>query len=182
MKQAFTKIVATIAFVFTATSTFASSGNVAERLGEAKFSLLDAVVKAETVSGPATSAKFELDDAGALVYSVYTVPQGLDKQAEEVDLTELAGPATEMPISVKAEIFADKEHIARASSQLTVIQMSNLSLREIIGHALAAQGGIAFDVHNPTVRNHRPVADVMILTEYGNVVTVTIDLISGKRI
>lgn len=182
MNQTALKFLFTMALSLGATSSYASSGNVEDRLVEAKFSLLDAVAKAEALSGPAISAKFELDDTGELVYSVYTVPQGIDKLAEEVDLTEVSGSATQIPISLKTEIFADKEHISRAASQLTVMQMSYLSLREAIERALMAQPGIAFDVHNPTVRTHRPVADVMIRTTDRHVITVTIDLISGKRI
>jgi hypothetical protein len=182
MNQVLCKVIAVSAFALMASHASADQGDVAQRLGEAKFSLVDAVIKAEAVSGPAISAKFELDDSNALVYSVYTVPQGLNKLPEEVDLTELAGPATQVPMAVNVEIFSDKEHIARAAGQMTVMQMSKLSLREIIEHALSAQPGTAFDVQNPAVRNRRPVADVMILSEYGHVVTVTIDLISGKRI
>ncbi len=84
--------------------------------------------------------------------------------------------------SARVRTHGLNEHIAWASSQLNVMQISKLSLREIIERALAAQPGVAFYVHNPTVRNRRPVADLVILSDCHDVTIVSIDLISVKRI
>lgn len=149
------------------------------RLKDAKFSLLDAIVFAEKSSGTALSAKFEMD-GDEMVYSVYTAPQGIALPAESADLTEVSGSAKILPMQFKTEIFQDKEHIARASTHLTLMQLSSFNLKQVIQKALNVKKGIVYSVKNPQVRNHRAVADVSILLLNGNVATVTVDLISGK--
>ena len=146
-----------------------------QKLPEAKITLIDAINFAEKTSGPATSAKFEMDGT-ELVYSVYTAPQGLAQLAEETDLTEMAGSAMALPTQGKAEVFTDKEHIARASMHLTLMQLSNLNLKEVIAKAARTQKGIVYSVKNPMVRDHHAVADVSILTPEGKSVVVTIQL------
>ena len=120
-----------------------------KKIREAKFTLQQIVAYAERTSGPATSAKFEMD-ATELVFSVYTAPQGLSTSAESTELTELSGSAVNVPIQAKAEIFTDKEHIARASTHLTLMQLSSLSLSQVIEVAQANQRGIVFSVKNPS--------------------------------
>lgn len=155
--------------------------NLIKKLAEAKLSLKDAITLAEKTSGPATSAKFEMDGE-QLVFSVYTAPQGPETSAEETELTEFSGNATVLPIVSKTEIFTDKEHISRASAHLTLKQLSRFSLSEIIDLALVAQNGIAYSIKNPIVKNHRAVADILILTKKGNIETVSVDMITGKII
>lgn len=149
-----------------------------QKLKEAKFSLIDVIAFSEKNSGPAISAKFEMD-GNDLVFSVYTAPQGLKASAEETALSELAGPATSLPIDAKTEIFTDKEHIARASTHLTLMELSKLNLTQVIRMALHAQPGFAFSVKNPTVKNRKAIAEVMILKDDGQVVTVSVDLIAN---
>lgn len=81
---------------------------------------------------------------------------------------------------LKAELFTDKEHIARASVHMTMFQLSKLNLKQVIEVALIKQRGTPIDVRNPMVRNHRPVADVIIVDEKQNAVRVMVDLLSGK--
>jgi hypothetical protein len=167
-------LIATALFV-SASAQASDDPKLLDNLRDAKFSLLDAITFAESSSGPATSAKFEMD-GDQLVFSVYTAPQGLSASPEATDLTELSGSATQLPIQSKAEIFADKEHIARASVHQTLMQLSNLTLKEVILKALRHQNGIVYSVKNPLVRNHRAVADVSILTPEGRTEVVTINL------
>ena len=169
-------------FILLATSLFISAyakaavdAQLLQKLKEVKFSLIEVITNAEKTSGPALSAKFEMD-GNDLVFSVYTAPQGLKASAEETALTELSGSATIIPITSKVEIFSDKEHIARASTHLTLMQLSILNLKQIIQKASKLQAGFVFSVNNPTVRNHKAVADVEILKDNGEVSTVTIDL------
>lgn len=152
-----------------------------KKLADAKFSLKEAISLAEKISGPATSAKFEMD-GDQLVFSVYTAPQGLEASAEQTELTEISGSATILPAVGKAEIFSDKEHISRASAHLTLKQLSRYTLNEIIDIALSAQIGTAYSVKNPKVINHKAVAEVLILTSKGNTETVSVDMITGKII
>ncbi|HTL11255.1 MAG TPA: hypothetical protein VL588_02125 [Bdellovibrionota bacterium] len=174
------KMMAMVPVLVFAGAARADEGALIQKLKGAKFSLLDAVAYAEKTSGPATSAKFELDDEGQnLVFSVYTAPQGIETSPESTDLTEVAGAATELPIQGAAEVFTDKEHIARASVHLALRQLSRWTLTEVIQKALRREPGMAFSVENPTVRRHRAVADVSVLTPCGEVRVVTVNLQSG---
>jgi hypothetical protein len=161
------------------TSAASEDAVLLKKLATAKMTLKDVVAYAEKTSGTATSAKFEMDGE-QLVFSVYTVPQGLMTAPDQTDLTEIAGSATVAPIAGKAEVFTDKEHIARASSHQTLMQLSNLTLSQIIDRALEKEAGTAFSVKNPVVRNHRPVADVLVLDDDGDVETVSVDMLTGK--
>lgn len=152
-----------------------------KKLADAKLSLKDAISLAEKTSGPATSAKFEMD-GNQLVFSVYTAPQGLEASAEETELTEISGSATILPAAGKAEVFSDKEHISRASTHLTLKQLSRYSLSEIVDIALSAQNGTAYSVKNPRILNHKAVAEVLILTSKGNTESISVDMLTGKII
>jgi hypothetical protein len=112
-----------------------------------------------------------------LVFSVYTAPQGLEASPEKTDLTEVLGHATLLPVAGKPVVFADKEHIARASTHQTLMQLSPYTLRQIVEAALARQPGMAYSVKNPMVRSHEAVADVAILTRTGKSVVVTVELL-----
>jgi hypothetical protein len=148
-------------------------------LKDAKITLLDGIDYAEKSSGPATSAKFEVSD-GKLILSVYTIPEGLGVEPETATLTEMGAVATESPIKPVFEVFADKEHIARASVHMTLFQLSKLNLKQVIQRALKVKAGAPIDVRNPMVRDSRPVADVVIADYDGDAYTVTVDLLSGR--
>lgn len=148
-------------------------------LKDSKVSLLDAISYAIANSGPATSAKFEVAN-NKLMVSIYTVPEGLNVEAEKATLTEFSGPAIEGTKGLKAEIFVDKEHIARASVHMTLFQLSRFDLTKVVQIAVKRKPGTAIDVRNPIVRNERPVADVVIVDKQNQVSTVTVDLLSGK--
>ena len=149
-------------------------------LKDAKISLLDGIDLAEKVSGPATSAKFEVSDDGKLALSVYTIPEGLGVEPERATLTELGGDAAQSPFQFTAEVFEDKEHIARASDHMTLLQLSKYSLRQLVERALARKPGTPIDIRNPMVRNHRPVADVVIVDSSGKAHTVTVNVLTGR--
>src|SRR6266436_5170362 len=108
------------------------------KLKDSKISLLEGIAQAEKTSGPVTSAKFEMD-GDSLSLSIYTAPQGLNTPAETNELSELSGDPTASAFAPKTEVFADKEHIARASVHLTLMQLSRLTLTQIIREALEEQ-------------------------------------------
>lgn len=153
---------------------------IAALMNTAKMSLAEGIDYAEKTSGAATSAKFEISDDGKLELSVYTIPEGLNAEAEKSQLTELSGLASEDLSKLKATVFTDKEHIARSSVHLTLRQLSKMSLKQIVEKAEKAASGRAIDVRNPVVRNNKPVADVVVVGKNQKISTVTIDLLSGQ--
>ncbi len=163
-------------------SAQADDTQVIAKIKDSKISLLSGIQQAEKSSGPVISAKFEMDDNNNLSLSIYTAPQGLSTPAESNDLTELSGDPTVTPFAPAAEIFKDKEHIARASVHLTVMQMSKFTLTKIILQALQIQPGVPYSVVNPMVRSGRPVADVFIADGNGHSIKVTIDVHTGQVI
>jgi hypothetical protein len=167
--------------LFSAHAALASGADadVIAHLKDAKISLLDGIAYAERTSGPTTSAKFEMD-GNDLSLSIYTAPQGLDTPAEANDLTELSGSPAVAAFAPKAEVFADKEHIARASVHLAIQQMSKLTLTQFIQKGLRVQSGTPYSVANPEIRNRQPVADVFIADSQNNSVKVTINVRTGK--
>jgi hypothetical protein len=178
------KILMTVTLLsLTALNAFASNEpkDILPLLRGAKMSLLDGIAYAEKLSGPATSAKFEVED-GKLNLSVYTVPGGLAQAPEAAALSEVSGNVLEAPFKASVEVFADKEHIARAAVHMTLLQQSPFSLSQIIGKALArVPGGSPIDVRNPMIRNKRPVADVVIADDDGDeAYTVSVDLLNGS--
>jgi hypothetical protein len=160
-------------------SVHADDSAVVAKLNTTKISLLDGIHQAERTSGPVTSAKFEMDGDN-LSLSIYTAPQGLQTPAESNDLTELSGDPSLQPFAPQAEVFKDKEHIARASVHLTLMQLSRFTLSEIIAQALEEQPGTPYSVANPEVRDGQPVADVSIVDRHGRSVKVTVNMRTGR--
>ncbi|MGZ3652831.1 MAG: hypothetical protein ACXVB9_21815 [Bdellovibrionota bacterium] len=159
----------------------ADDAQVISTLSTAKISLIDGIRQAEKSSGPVTSAKFEIGDDGKLSLSIYTAPQGLRTPAEDNQLSELSGDPTAAPFAPAAEVFKDKEHIARASVHLTLMQLSKLSLVQIIQVAQRAvdSDDVPYSVANPQVRNGLPVADVFFADD-GQSRKVTVNMLTGQ--
>jgi hypothetical protein len=144
------------------------------KLSAGRHTLLDGIRQAEKTDGPAISAKFEME-GDQLMLSVYTAKQGRDRDAEHNTLMELNGPATEAAWAPKTEVFPDKEHIARSAMQLTLMQLSRMSLSDVIKKAEAQQPGTVYSAI-PAVQDGRPVVSVLIATKDGLGKHVTIDL------
>jgi hypothetical protein len=147
---------------------------------DAKMSLVEGIEYAEKVSGVSTSAKFEIASNGKLMLSVYTIPEGLGVEPEKATLTEVSGDVTQAPFQPQIDVFADKEHIARATVHMTLFQLSKLSLKDVVARALQCEKGTPIDVRNPMVRKGRPVADVILFDDSLAVRTVTVDLLTGS--
>jgi hypothetical protein len=152
---------------------------IAALLGNSKLSLLEGISYAEQTSGVTTSAKFEID-RGVLVLSIYTIPEGLGVTPEKATLTELAGDATLSPFKPEVKVFEDKAHIARASEHMVLFQLSKLTLKQVIEKAIRYRGGTPIDVRNPTVREGRAIAEVVMIDGYNEPFTVTVDLLRGR--
>ncbi len=148
-----------------------------EKLKESKRSLAEGIRQAEYEEGFAVSAKFEME-GDELSLSVYTAKEGKGTDAEHNTLMELAGAPTHESWTPKKEVFADKEHIARAAMHLTLMQLSGLSLVDVINKAEARRPGTVYSA-NPAVRNGRPVVDVLVATPDLGSVHLTVDLTNG---
>jgi uncharacterized membrane protein YkoI len=72
-------------------------------------------------------------------------------------------------------VFEDKEHIARSAMQLTLMQLSKISLADVVKKAEAQQAGTVYSAI-PSVDNGRPVVNVLVATADGQSKHVTIDL------
>ena len=154
-----------------------SSANEADavpaKLKIAKHTLLDGIQQAQKENGPAISAKFEVED-GKLLLSVYTAKAGLEKDAEHNVLMELNGEATKPKWEPKTEVFADKAHLARSAEQLSLIQLSTLSLEDVVKKSVAMKKGAVYSVI-PTVKEGKTVFDVAIAGADGKATHVMVD-------
>src|SRR5215213_5654086 len=102
-------------------------GALLGRLKDSKHSLTDGIMQSEKENGVGISAKFEMKGE-TLMLSVYTAKAGPEKDAEHNTLIELQGDASKSPWTPEIEVFEDKKHLTRAAMQLTLVQLSKLSL------------------------------------------------------
>lgn len=145
-----------------------------KKLSASRHTIVDGIRQAEKADGPAISAKFEMK-GDQLMLSVYTAKQGREKDAEHNTLMELIGPATDPSWKPETEVFADKEHIARSAMQLTLMQLSRMSLADAIKKAESQQSGTVYSAI-PAVQGGRPVVDVVVAMRDGQSKHVMIDL------
>ncbi len=146
---------------------------VVAKLQGSKHTLLEGIQAAQKENGVPISAKIEFED-GKLWLSVYTAKLGLGKDAEQNVLMELNGVATSPKWELKAEVFADKEHLARSAMQLTAMQTTSLTLEEVLAKATAQKKGTVYSVI-PAVRAGKTVFDVLVATPAGKSLRLTID-------
>ena len=143
------------------------------KLKDSKHTLAAGIAQCEKENGVAISAKFELED-GKLSLSVYTAKAGLGKDSEHNVLIEMAGDPTQATWKPETEVFADKEHLTRSAMQLTLVQLSKLTLAEAIKKAEAAQAGTVYSVI-PAVRHGNPVFNVKVAVSGGGSADVIVD-------
>lgn len=148
------------------------------RLKDSKHSLADGIKQSEKENGVAISAKFEMK-GDTLMLSVYTAKAGLGKDAEHNALVELQGDAATGDWKPETEVFEDKKHLTRSAMQLTLVQLSKLTLADVIKKAEAAQPGTVYSI-TPAVKDGNPVFDVLVATAEGKSVHLAVDGKSGK--
>ena len=178
--RVFTNIIA-IACALTGASLSAAEHDDAALLGrlkDSKHSLTDGINQSEKENGLAISAKFEMD-GDKLVLSVYTAKAGLGNDAEHNVLVELSGDAAHSPWEAGVEVFEDKKHLTRSAMQLTLVQLSRLTLAEVIKKAESAQTGTVYSI-TPAVKDGNPVFDVLVATAEGKSVHLSVDGKTGK--
>ena len=143
------------------------------RLKDSKLSLAAGIAQSEKENGVAISAKFEMEGE-AVNLSVYTAKAGLAQDSEHNVLIELAGDSAKSPWKPEAEVFEDKKHLTRSAMQLTLVQLSKLSLVDAIKKAEAAQPGRVYSI-TPAVKAGDPVFNVKVATAAGKSVEVVVN-------
>ena len=148
------------------------------KLKDSKHTLAAGIAESEKENGVAISAKFEMKGE-TLMLSVYTAKAGSAKDSEHNVLIELIGDATQDPWKPETEVFEDKKHLTRSAMQLTLVQLSKLTLLEAIKKAEAAQAGTVYSVI-PAVRDGNAVFNVKVATADGKSVNVVVDGKTGE--
>src|SRR5215207_1875699 len=110
------------------------AGVLLVKLKDSKISLADGIRQAEKAYGRAVSAKFEMK-GDRLMLSVYTAKEGLGKDSEHNVLMELIGDATQPQWTPETEVFEDRPHIARSAMHLTSMQLTKLTLADVVKRA-----------------------------------------------
>ena len=112
----------------------------------------EAIEDARSTTGTMIEAKFELDDQGKLSLSLYPAGKSIRVDAERNVFQELAGDPTASPFAGSLEVFKDQEHLTRSARDLTLVQLSRVSLLEAVERS-SCDGFVFWAI--PTVRHGR---------------------------
>lgn len=142
-------------------------------LPKSKHTLQEALEAVRAEGGVPISAKLEFED-GKLWLSAYGAKAGLDKCAEKNELFELKGDATADRWQPERELFQDKEHLTRASGQLTLMQTTQLTLDAAVAKGAALKKGNVYSAI-PMLKDGKTAINVRIRTASGQGIAVVID-------
>jgi len=142
-------------------------------LSNSKHTLSDGIRQVTTSTEVPISAKFELDDNGKLSLSIYTAEKGLTTDAEHNVLKEFSGSPEDAQWKPEVEVFKDPEHLKRASEQLTLIALSQMSVLDVIAKAQKQKKGTVFSV-TPVIVGRQPKFKVLV-ADNGRVRTLSYD-------
>ena len=78
-------------------------------------------------------------------------------------------------------MFEDKAHIARSAMQLTLLQLTKLSLSDIAKKAAAMQTGTVYSAI-PAVKGGKPAVTVLVAAPDGKSVSLTLDAQTGEAL
>lgn len=111
--------------------------NAADALAS-KISMADAAKQTEQAMGTLIEAKFEPDHSNHLSLSLYPLGKAVSVDATNNLFQEAAGNPTATAFAPGLEVFHDFEHLSRSTRDLTIVQLSKLTLRDAIarGHYL----------------------------------------------
>jgi hypothetical protein len=124
-------------------------GNDVTIVNQSKISMADGL---KVAGKDVIEAKFELGDDGKLSLSIYPVKNGLAKDSERNVFQELSGDPTATPFKGSLETFDDDEHVLRSSRDLTLVQLSRLSVADAVNRA-SNMGNVYWAI--PTIRGGR---------------------------
>lgn len=152
-----------------------------KELPKAKHTLAEGIREAATKApAVAISAKFELGDDRKLSLSVYTAGKGLDGDAEDNTLQEVAGSPEGEKWTTETEVFKDVEHVARSSQQLTLMALAPSSLLDVIAKAEKDHPGTVLSV-KPELEGRKARFEVVIASG-GKAEEYEYDLMTGNAI
>ena len=147
-------------------------------LAGSKHTLEEGITQLTKGSEVPISGKFEMEE-GHLSLSIYTAEKGLSADAEHNVLKEFAGGPESAEWNPKDEVFKDVAHVARASTQLTIVAASRFSLLEILAKAKKDHAGAAYSI-SPTLRDRKQVY-VVLVADGGKSVELSYDAATGAR-
>jgi hypothetical protein len=166
-------LAAAVALVAPSSQAEGDDGVLLARLPSSKHTLNEALEAVAAEGSLPISAKLEFED-GKLWLSVYGAKAGLNKCAEKNELFELKGDATAAQWQPKREVFQDKEHLARASAQLTLMQTTALTLDTAIAKAAAMKKGVTYSAI-PVLKDGKTAIVVRARTNAGQSVQLVIN-------
>jgi hypothetical protein len=100
-----------------------------------KISMADAAKQVEQAMGTLIEAKFEPDASNHLSLSLYPLGKPVSVDPTNNIFQEAAGDPTAATFAPGLEAFHDFEHLARSTRDLTIVQLSKLTLRDAIDRA-----------------------------------------------
>lgn len=167
-------VAATLVLPLAARAGGGGDAETIKHLPESKHTLVDGIRQAELENGAAISAKFEFED-GKFWLSVYTAKDGRTHDAEHNTLMELKGEPNAPTWKPATEVFEDKEHLTRSAMQLTLMQLTRMSLADIVKKAASGQAGKPYSAI-PAVKDGKAVVAVLFATPDGRTSAVNVDL------
>ena len=127
-------------------------GNDTSVVRQSKITMAQGLADAGKL-GPIIEAKFELGDDGKLSLSTYPAGKSLQFDSERNVFQELAGDPTKgAPFMGSLDTFHDFEHLTRSSRDLTLRQLSSLSVEQAV-HAVDFLGDVYWAI--PTIQEGR---------------------------
>jgi hypothetical protein len=166
-------LAAAVALMAPATHAENSDADLLNRLPKSKHALSEAMEAVRAEGGAPISAKLEFED-GKLWLSVYGAKSGLDKCAEKNELFELKGDATAEEWKPAREVFQDKEHLTRASGQLTLMQTTPLTLEVAVSKGETMKKGVVYSAI-PTLKDGKTAITLRIRTASGQSLSIVVD-------
>jgi hypothetical protein len=162
-----------VALMAAGTYAEGSDAELLTRMPQSKHGLREALDAVRTAGGAPISVKLELED-GKLWLSAYGAKAGLDKCAEKNELFELKGDAAADEWRPAREVFQDKEHLTRASGQLTLMQTTALTLDAAISKAEATKKGVVYSAI-PVLKDGKTAVAIRARTSNGQSVQFLVD-------
>lgn len=117
-----------------------------------KITMASAAKQVEAAMGTVIECKFEPDDSGKLSLSLYPVGKAVSVDAKNNLFQEASGDPTGAAFAPGLDVFHDFEHLAVSTRDLTLVQLSQLSVRDAITQG-AGLGFVYWAI--PTMQNGR---------------------------